>query len=343
MKKTSLADIAKVLGVSKTLVSLVLNDKGDALGINKNTQRRVIAKARELNYRPNQFARGLRMGKSNTIGLIVSDISNSFYARICRAAEDYAAKEAYNLFICSADEDVEKENRLIEMLIDRQVDGLIISSVQSKSTEFTQLKEMDLPFVLIDRHFPKLDTNYVIVDNYSGAYQAVQHLIAEGHRKIAYLAISPAHLITIRERMRGYKEALKDAGIRMNNRLVYEIPHDDYRNGVEETLDKLLGSKIGVTALFTSNNSLAIAAMEYLKKKKINIPTDLALVSFDDIDLFRLSVPSVTAVAQPVDELGAKATEVLINHIKAGNDAPYPLDNITLETALQIRDSSKKD
>lgn len=341
MKKTSLADIAKALGVSKTLVSLVLNDKGDALGINKETQRKVIAKARELNYRPNQFARGLRMGKSNTIGLIVSDIANSFYARICRSAEDHAAAHGYNLFICSADENVEKESRLIQMLINRQVDGLIISSTQSKSAEFTQLKKMELPFVLIDRHFPRLDTNYVIVDNHEGALKGVKHLIDEGHTKIGYLAISPAHLITIKERARGYKDALKEAGIRFDGRLVKDIPHDDVRPNVYKAMDELLSANSGVTAVFSSNNSLTIAAMEYLKEKGLHMPEDISLVSFDDIDLFKLSDPPITAVAQPIEEIGAQATEVLIQKIKEMKEQKHSTDHVVLETELLVRGSSQ--
>ena len=135
MKKISLADVAKSLGVSKTLVSLVLNDRGDEKGINKDTQQRVRDKVKELNYKPNQFARGLRVGKSNTIGLVVADISNSFYAKMCRSIEDHCTENGYNLIICSSDENPEKESELIQMLIDRQVDGLIISTTQKNNND----------------------------------------------------------------------------------------------------------------------------------------------------------------------------------------------------------------
>jgi len=200
LKKVSLNDIAKSLSVSKALVSFVLNGQGEEKGISSKTQERVRAKAKDLNYKPNFIARGLRLGKSHTIGLIVADISNKFYAKIAKRIEEVAAENNYHLIICSSDEDPVKELGLIEMLRERQVDGLIISTTQKDTTIFKQLKKEAFPFVLIDRNLPQLQTNYVGVENIKGAYLATQKLLTNNYQKIALLKISPFYLSTIKER-----------------------------------------------------------------------------------------------------------------------------------------------
>jgi len=338
MKKITLADVAKSLNVSKTLISLVLNGKGDDKGINKDTQQRVLDKVKELNYKPNQFARGLRMGKSNTFGLIVADISNSFYAKMCRSIEDHANKHGYNLIICSSDEDSEKESKLIQMLIDRQVDGLIISTTQKNNTDISLLKKNKFPFVLIDRHVPKVDSNYVIVDNKQGAKNVVEHLIKLGNKKIGHLTISPSHLSTIKDRTLGYKEALKENGIRVDNTLIKEISFDSIKVDVRRELKELLSAPQSISSLFVANNNIAVACLECFQEMNIRVPQDVALVSFDDIDAFKICYPPITAIAQPIKEMGKEAINILIHNIK--NEAnEIPFQQVSLQTKLNIRRS----
>ena len=337
MKKVSLADVAKSLGVSKTLVSLVLNDRGDEKGINKGTQQRVRDKVKELNYKPNQFARGLRIGKSNTIGLVVADISNSFYAKMCRSIEDHCTANGYNLIICSSDENPEKESELIQMLIDRQVDGLIISTTQKNNSDINLLKKNSFPFVLIDRNIPKIDTNYVIVDNKKGAKNVINHLIKLGNKKIGHLTISPSHLSSLKDRTAGYKEALKENGIRVDNSLIREISFENIKEDVHRELKELLSPPQSINSLFVANNNIAVACLESFKEMNIRIPQDVALVSFDDIDAFKLCYPPVTAVAQPIVQMGKEAVNIIINEIKSeGAVAPQ---QILLPTHLEIRRS----
>jgi LacI family transcriptional regulator len=337
MKKASLADVAKSLGVSKTLVSLVLNDRGNENGISQETQKKVKIKARELNYRPNLFARGLRMGKSNTIGLVVADISNSFYAKLCRAVEDGTTKHKYNLMICSSDEDSEKEEELIEMLIDRQVDGLIISTTQKNTRSIQRLKKQGFPFVLVDRRMAKIETDSVTVDNRAGAYDAVKHLLEMGNKKIGVLSLTPAHLSTIQERVQGYKDALKDHGIRYEKSLVKEVPFGDLKAGVRKEIKALMSAPSKVSALFAVNNNLAVACLECLNEMNIKVPQDVALLSFDDIEAFTLSYPPVTAVAQPIQAMGDRAVEILFKRIADGPEAPAMQD--VLNTELVVRRS----
>lgn len=315
MKKVSLQDIAAHLNVSKSLVSFVLNGQGDEKGIHPDTQKRVMEKARELNYKPNFIARGLRLGKSHTIGLIVADISNNFYARIAKRIEKIAWKNGYHLIFCSSDEDPEKEVALIEMLRERQVDGLIISTTQRKSTCFTQMKKEKFPFVMIDRELPMLKTNFVGVENYEGGFLATERLIQCGYERIALLKISPAHLSTVREREQGYRDALKAYGIKVNHHLIREIDFRDPGSNVFREMKDLTGPPHSIDAVFTVNNSVAIACMEYLDKSNLALPDDVALISFDDNDLFSLSFPSITAIAQPLDHIGEKAVNLLLDEI----------------------------
>jgi len=315
LKKKSLRDIAKSLNVSKTLVSFVLNDQGDKNGISSKTQKIVLERARELNYKPNHMARGLRLGKTQTLGLIVADISNTFYAKMAKKIEEVANQHHYNLIFCSSDENPEKEIELINMLKERQVDGIIISTTQKNGAVFSWLKKENYPFVLIDRKLPKLSSNFAGVDNFTGAYEATEQLIKNGYRKIGLLKISPTYLSTIADRERGYRSALKYSGIRANNKLVRTINCSDIRQQVRSVLDELLEPPYKIDSLFSVNNNITVACMEYLNEMNINIPLDVAMVSFDDIDLFRLSCPTITAVAQPVEEIGESAVNILLDEI----------------------------
>ena len=315
MKETSLNDIARSLNVSKALVSFVLNDQGNEKGISSETQKKVLEKAKELNYKPNHIARGLRLGKSQTIGLIVADISNKFYAKIAKQVEKVASENNYNLIFCSSDENQEKEIELIDMLRERRVDGIIISTTQNNSSVFARLKKESYPFVLIDRNLPRLSLNFVGVDNYSGAFQATQQLISNGFQKIGLLKISPSYLSTIKEREQGYRDALKKNGLRVNTRLIKTISFSDIRTTVRATLRELIQPPHAIDALFSVNNNITVACLEFLNEMNLRIPQDMAIVSFDDIDLFKFSYPAITAIAQPVEEIGKVAVSILLDEI----------------------------
>ena len=337
-KKTSLADIARALGVSKTLVSMVLNGKGDENGINEDTQKRVWAKAKELNYKPNMMARSLRTGRSHTIGLIVADISNAFYARMCRAVEDAAAQRGYYVLFGSSDEKVTKEQQLIQMLRDRLVDGIILSTTLENKEGIHEMEEAGFPLVLIDRFIPQESTPFVTADNYQGSKAAVHHLIRKGHSRIGVLKISPSHLTSITERVRGYQDALAEANIEREEELLLEIPYDDIKGTIARELPRLLSGDNPVSALYALNNNLATASLKVIQDLGLSIPQDIALLSFDDIDLFDLYSPTITAVSQPVSDMGARAVEMLINKIEKKKGANED-DQVYLPTTLVERQS----
>lgn len=342
MKKVRLEDIANKMGVSKTLVSMVLNGYGDKNGIKKETQERVIALTRELDYKPNQVARSLRLGKSNTIGLIVADISNAFYARMARNIEDECNKYGYNLIICSSDEKDAKEASLIRMLKDKQVDGLIISSTLVDNTEIMVMKNENFPFVLVDRYFPEIpDTNYVVIDNYKSSFKAVKYLIDMGHVNIAMLSISPSHLTSVKDRNKGYFDALKKGNINTDHYLHCQIPFENIEQSVEASVERLLRYEQKVTAILTVNQNIALATLKSLKKFNVKIPDDISLITFDDLPIFEIITPSVTTISQPLDIISKNAVSVLMDEINH-KEKRKNKDQIVIPSYFELRDSCKK-
>ncbi len=340
-KKVSLADIAKSLGVSKTLVSLVINNKADAHGISKETQQRVKSKIREMDYHPNVLARGFRMGKTNTIGLIVSDISNRFYSRIARKIEDYAWSYGYNVVICSTEEIIEKEKEQIYFLRDRQVEGMIISTSQDNCSFFNDMYVSGMPHVLIDRVFAGMKSPNVSVDNFGGARMAARHLLNQGMKKFALIAISPDHISTINERISGFVETLLEADINIPSKWMIRAPFDQIDITVRTTLQKLFQEDDLPEAIFTLNNNLTAICLKYLTDLKVKIPQQVAIIGFDDSIYFNFTRPTISSIKQPVDQLSEKAFDLLLKQIQKTAIEPH-LHSVKLPVDIIIRESSIK-
>ena len=266
-----------------------------------------------MSYKPNHFARGLRLGKSFTIGLIVSDIANGFYSRIARNIEDLAEEHGYNLITCSTDEDVEREQRLIKLLRSKQIDGLIVSSSQENPEEFNKLRAEGFPVVLIDRYFESLDAPCVAVQNREGAKQAAIHLIEMGFKRPLVLAIDPAHIYTVRERCEGFIDKMHEHSI---NPIVEHISFDDSFAKVEKIIDKMVTQKQLPDCIFALNNNIATACLQVLRKHNIDIPSSVGLICFDDVPYFEFMHPSITAIVQPIDSISSSAFELLMGMIK---------------------------
>jgi len=335
VKTILLKDIAKQLGVSTALVSIVLNNHGDEKGISAETQKKVWNLANKLNYRPNQVARNLRLGNSKTIGLVIADISNVFYSVIAKSIEENALKNGYSIMFMSSEENPQKEEEMLRVLMNKGVDGLILSTSFSDRNQMRKLRESNIPFVLIDRYVPGVKTNYVISANYQGAFDMTQHLLSLGNTKIALLYVTPQHLTTMKYRILGYQEALRKNGHQVKSKLIKEIPYDDIKKNMEKTLKELILVE-KIDSVFFLNNKLTFAGLEVLKRLNIRIPYDLSIVSFDDIDLFRFSYPTITSVSQPKEEMGRVAFEVLLNQI---NNREAKMQQIVLPVKLNIRES----
>lgn len=335
-KKITLSVIADELKVSKTLVSLVLNGKGDASAINKSTQEKVINKARELNYQPNQVARGLRMGTTKTIGLLVADISNPFFARITRTIEHYAEEEGYSLIVCSSDEEQEREKRLVRMLLDRQVDGVIMTSTLSNAEELDSLFPNQYPVVLLDRYLDYSNKNFVGVNNISATKEAINHFIKKGHQNIGFLTLTPSYISTLRDRRAGYIEALKEHDIELKEDYIIEIDYNLIKAKEYAQIKDFVRANKEISAIFTTNNHLAVACLEALKQLELKIPEDVSIITFDDVELFQYTSPALSTIAQPLADIGQKAVSILLNEIK--ESLPSQKREI-LQTKLIIRES----
>jgi len=325
------------LQVSKTLVSLVLNGKADALAINKLTQQRVLDKALELNYRPNQVARGLRMGQTKTLGLLVADISNPFYARITRTIEHEAEQAAYSLIVCSSDENEQREIRLLKMLLTRQVDGIIMTTTLRDPKTLQQLIPYHFPLVLVDRFLDGFESNYVGVDNSGSVENAINHLIENGHKNIGFLTLTPDYISSLSQRKNGYLQALEKCEISVNTNYMLQLDYLKIKNKDYSQLRQFLLDYPEITAIFTANNNLAVACLSVAKTLGKKLPEDLSLITFDDVELFEYTAPSVSSIAQPLENIGQSAVQMLLQQLKNDN---FTLQKEILTTQLNLRESS---
>lgn len=327
-------DIAAKVGVSVSTVSRVLNSKAKSYRISKKTEKLVLQAAKDLNYRPNHIARGLRLKKTQTIGLVVPDISNPFFAYVTRTIQTCAAEFDYSLIVCNTDENQDTEIRQIELLRSKGVDGFLIMPVGIFYDHIKQLLDDHIPMVLIDRCFDDLKTNSVVVDDYKGAFEAVELLIKNGHRRIAMIRGLP-DTYTTNARVNGYKDALTKYNLPVDEGL---IVGNDFReeNGYIET--KFLLKQLNKpTAIFTSSDLITLGALKAIYEEKNRVPEDISLVAFDDTDYYTFLTCPLTAVSQPKDIMGQVAVKLLIDNIK--NSGSEEKKRIVLEPELIVRKS----
>ncbi|HRG02379.1 MAG TPA: LacI family DNA-binding transcriptional regulator [Bacteroidia bacterium] len=337
IKKTLLEDIAKELNVSKTLVSMVINGKGDAYGISKKTQEKVLAKAGEMEYTPNVFARALRTGKSHLIALLVADISNPFYSNIAKHVEKELATKGYNLMICSTDENVEREEKLISLFAEQHmIDGLIIATTNTSGEYFKKERLRNFPIVFIDRYLPDIESNYVVANNYQGSYELTELLVKKGCKNILALNITPSHISSLTERVKGYKDALKKHDIAFKDENLVEISFDNIQNDVRTQLTKRL--KQGkIDAIYTLNNHIATACLNVFNEMGFDAKKEGVLfASFDDISLFDFVKPSVISVSQPVENIGIEAANLALHLIDSKTNTT-DVKKIVLPTSIISR------
>ncbi|WP_142686215.1 LacI family DNA-binding transcriptional regulator [Chitinophaga polysaccharea] len=342
MKGISIKDIAKQAGVSPTTVSFVLNGKAKEKRISEQVSKKIQKIATRLKYKPNQLARGLRTGKTKTIGLIVEDIANNFFATLAKVVEDEADKHGYKVLYGSTEDNTEKAKGLLEVLKYRQVDGYIITPTKNLDKEIELLQSAAKPLVLVDRYFPHVSSHYVVLNNYQGAYEATAHLAKQGYRKIAIVTIA-SDQTQMKERLDGFTAALKDHKIPFNKSLVKRLPFDLDRESFNNEMKKFLTSVKDLDAVFFATNYLGIAGIEAIRSLGWEIGKQIGLVGFDDHDLFRLHSPSITCVSQPIAAIGKSLVDILMKELNHAAGSPaYPQQQVVLEPELIIRDSSRR-
>ncbi len=325
MKKVSISDIARKAGVSVSTVSFVMNDKAVKMRISREVIEKVENVAREMGYRPNQLARGLRTGKTKTIGLIVENISNAFFAKLAKSIEDEAKKYDYKVVYCSTDNDEDKARDLINMLSQRQVDGYIIVPTLNLAEDIRKLQAENKPVVLIDRYFPQHDEiPAVLVDNYEGVSGGMEYLIGKGYRKVVLVTIE-TEMAHMKDRLRAYYDVLNRHGIAPVDGFVKVVPYEsDRETALKEVEDLLAGAGTAFDAVFFLTNYLGVLGIEAIKKLQIKVPGQLAVLCFDDNDIFRLYTPTISVIRQPIEAIGQKAMSTLIERLRHTGEEAFP-------------------
>ena len=337
-KKISIKDIAAKAGVSLTTVSIVLNGRAKEMKISDAMAHKILALGEKMNYRPNHFAKGLRTGKTNTIGLIVDDISNYFFGHLANIVEEEADKLGYTVMFCSSENNEGKSRHILNMLVDKHMDGYIIAPTKAMLPELEKLVKEKKPAVLIDRYYQQLDSSYVTIDNINGSMDAVNYLARRGHKKIA-LVTNLTDQLQMPQRMEGYQQGLKKNQLRLNHQIIKKIPFGlTAEKVVMEIKDFVESQENSIDAIFFTSNNLGVAGLEALRSIGKKIPDDISVLCFDDNDLFRLGMPGITVVSQPIKAIAKKAVEILIHQI---NERSTSVEHIVLNTVMIERESVK--
>jgi LacI family transcriptional regulator/LacI family repressor for deo operon, udp, cdd, tsx, nupC, and nupG len=329
----SLQEVARRAKVSIATVSRVLNKSDKVV---PETRAMVEKALSDLGYRPSRVARRLRMnsGHAHLVGLIIPDIQNPFYAEIARGVEDAAFASEYALILCNSDEKLDKERFYLDVMRDESVDGIVLPPFDDTDVAVVEIVKTGIPVVCVDRSHARVKTDLVEVDNYQGALDAVRHLIERGHRSIALIE-GRAQVSTSRERRRGYLDALEAHGIAPRKELMRA---GDFKQESGRILtNELLGLRKPPTALFICNNLMTVGALAAVHQRGLRVPTDVALVGFDDPPWAEALDPPPTVVRQPAYDVGRQAMELLLKRIMEPN---RPAVTVRLQPELVIRRST---
>jgi LacI family transcriptional regulator len=336
----TIKDIAKALGLSTSTVSRALRDSYE---ISPETKKVVLEYAKEINYRPNPIALSLKEKRSRSIGIVISEIANSFFSQAINGMESIAHEQDYNVIITQSRESYDKEVSSLQFLASRSVDGCIISvSTETKDfSHITDLNDRGLPIVCFDRVIDGMEAHKVFADNFKGSYDATNHLIKNGYKRIANLSNAEALSIS-KERLAGYRKALEDNNIAFDESLVKYCAHGGMLyEEVDDAMNSILKLKQKPDAIFACADKLTTNCMRFCKTKGIKIPDDIAVVGFSNLDLTELLSPSLSVVRQPAFEMGRVAAELLIKSIESKR-AVTDFEDRMLPTELLVRESSAK-
>lgn len=306
MGKTTLLDIAKAVEVSKTTVSLVLNRK--PINVSEETKKRIFKAAEELNYIPNSLARSLTTNKSYTIGCIIPDIQNPFFAEMTKAIEIEAENHGYNMILCNTFNSGKKEEEHIKLLISKLIDGVIIVPSGAKNKGIDILKSNKIPFVIADRMVSDYkDVNGVFSDNENGIKLGVEHLLNKGHKNIAFISGNQEGLAN--SRVNYFKKIASDYEIFKEERI--ECADFSIEGGMAAT-EKIMSKGISIDSIFYSSDVMAIGGMKYLLRNGYRIPEDISVLGYDNIAMSSFIEPELTTIAQPIYKMGEEAFKLLM-------------------------------
>ncbi|MEU8876412.1 LacI family DNA-binding transcriptional regulator [Streptomyces javensis] len=353
-RAATIPDVAREAGVSRSTASRALADYGS---VSPDARERVRAAAEKLGYRANQLARSMITGRTHTLGVVIADIQNPFFAGVTRGITDAAHAAGYQVLLANTDEDLGAERAAVKTLCDKHVDGLVVAPASTTEVgHLAALVEGVCPVVLLDRRAPSLPTDAVTVDNQGASADAVRRLIAAGHRRIALVTLvgsepdggaehgagartgdaasGPFPISTGVERVAGYRAALRAAGIEDTD--AYLRVGTFHRQDPAVLTEELLSLPEPPTAVFATDSMIALGVLSAVNARGLRVPEDISVVAFDDAEWTRVVRPRLSVVAQPVQELGAEAVRALLTRIERGARPPR---HITLDTTFITRDS----
>jgi LacI family transcriptional regulator len=336
-KKLSIKDIARELNVSATAVSFILNGKAKEKRISEEVVKKVEKYVARTGYKPNSLARSLRTGKTHTIALMIENIANPFFANIARLIEEKAYKSGYKIIYSSSDNDPSKTKDLLQMYRERHVDGYIITPPEEIEKELQSLIAAGLPVVLFDRNLPGVECDSVVINNEQSTYNATKHLTGQGFKNIAFITLNSLQS-QMQDRLNGYEKALAEKKLPI---VVKELSYTNTTDPSEliRHISAFLKRKPGLDAVLFGTNYIGVSGLKAIRNLGLDIPGDLAVVSFDDHDVFQLNSPSITAIAQPIEIIAEKLITLLLGRLTASTKTKTN-KNIVLPAELLVRNSS---
>ncbi len=337
MKRVSLKDIARIAGVSPSTVSFVLNGKAKQMRISETLASKIMEVAKKEGYHPNPVAVSLRTGKSQILGLIVETISGNFFASLSRIIEDEAARFGYKVVYTSTENNRQKGKELIGMLSQRQVDGYIITPTPGMEQDIKELIADNKPVVLMDSYFPGIDVPHVLVNNYEGVLKGMAHLIEKGYRRVGFVTVD-LNLVQIEERLKAYQDSMHKAGLATDDLVLTIKYEEDKEQGIHQ-VTSFIQNTPDLEAVFFATNYLGLLGLESIHRLGLKLPDDLAMIVFDDHDVFRLYPPGITCIRQPAEEIAKTALELLMDQLGKGNSGGE--SKIEISPGLVVRGTTE--
>lgn len=329
--KVTIKDVARHAGVSPATAARVVGGYGY---VAETTRRKVAAAVKALDYRPNTIARSMVTKSTRTIGVVITDITNPFFAQLVRSIEEVTWQRGYTLILANTDEDSQREQAILNALLEKRVDAFILVPASSKNLpHLRDLARQEAPVILVDRAVDDLPVDMVMVDNQAGAVQAVRHLVNLGHQRIG-IVLDNLEITTNKERLEGYRRALQESGLPDEPSLIQSCQYTS--QSAYALVQQMLAHPGRPTALFTANNFMTLGALKAIQEAGLRIPEDIALVGFDDLEWNQLSDPQLTVVAQPVAQIGEIAAQIIISRLQGGEAPPM---EIRLKTNFIVRAS----
>jgi len=329
---STLKKIAEELGISVSTVSRILNGKGKKSRISDTTMASVLKYAEEVGYSPNLIAKGLQASQTFTIGLMVPDIANPFFATMAKNIEKWASKAQYSIILIDSNEDVEIEKKQLLNMMGRVVDGLIVAPVGDSYEHFAKIVKKNVPLIFVDRYFTDSTIPYITSDNYKGSYDATQALITCGHVRICLISGSSTNEL-VKERTKGYFDALRNSDIDVSEELLIGNSFS-IQNGFEST-KTVLQLESPPTAIFAMNNLIGFGVLKAIKELGLKIPDDISLIIFDNNPYLALLNPSISTVKQDSKKIGELAVKAILKEINQELD----ITSLKIPTEIILRES----